>query len=176
MSVANTIAERRSAERFESRPISPADLSFVLHAIARGGRSRRHHLAIVVVAHRVAELASGAYLFAAETNELDLLREGDLRDRMADACLRQEKARTAAAGIVMAAPLRAGASGLGDRGYRELLIEAGAAAQRVYLAAEALGLAARNLAAYVDEPFNTLLGLDRHGLQALHLTMVGAGS
>jgi nitroreductase len=55
------------------------------------------------------------------------------------------------------------------------LLESGAVAQRIYLAAEAVGLAARNLAAYVDDRFNELLQLDRRGRFALHLTMLGHG-
>ena len=73
----------------------------------------------------------------------------------------------------MAAHLDATSSPLGDRRYRDLLLESGAIGQRVYLAAEALGLAARNLAAFRDDRFNELLGLRERRLFALHLTMVG---
>ena len=51
----------------------------------------------------------------------------------------------------------------------------GAIGQRIYLAAEAIGLAARNLAAFQDDRFNKLLGLKSRGLAALHLTMLGHG-
>ena len=53
-------------------------------------------------------------------------------------------------------------------------MEAGAVGQRIYLAAEAAGVAARNLAAFIDERFNELLGLPG-GWYALHLTMLGNG-
>ena len=49
-------------------------------------------------------------------------------------------------------------------------------AQRVYLGAEALGLAARNLAAFVDDELNALLGLDGAEAAVIHLTMLGRGS
>jgi nitroreductase len=62
-----------------------------------------------------------------------------------------------------------------DRGYRDVLIEAGAIGQRLYLAAEALGLAARNLAAFADEDLNRLLGFDGHSEATVHLTMLGPG-
>ena len=62
---------------------------------------------------------------------------------------------------------------LGDRGYRDLLIEAGGIGQRIYLAAEAAGLAARNLAAFRDDALNRLLDLDGGEHAVLHLTLAG---
>jgi nitroreductase len=63
----------------------------------------------------------------------------------------------------------------GERSYRDLLVEAGAIGQRVYLAAEATGLAARNLAAFRDDELNGLLGLDGRREAVIHLTMFGPG-
>jgi SagB-type dehydrogenase family enzyme len=82
-------------------------------------------------------------------------------------------AGSAAAGLVMVAGIAQQAARAGERSYRDLLLEAGAVGQRVYLAAEALGLAARNLAAFWDERFNDLLGLDGTERAAIHLTMLG---
>ncbi len=47
--------------------------------------------------------------------------------------------------------------------------------QRVYLAAESAGLSARNLAAFLDDDLNRLLGLDGVHAAAIHLTMLGPG-
>ncbi|MCZ6782000.1 MAG: nitroreductase, partial [Proteobacteria bacterium] len=58
---------------------------------------------------------------------------------------------------------------------RDLLIEAGAIAQRAYLAAEAIGLTARNLASFVDDRLNALCGFDGRRQAVLHLTVVGRG-
>ena len=63
----------------------------------------------------------------------------------------------------------------GERSYRDLLVEAGAIGQRIYLAAEAAGLAARNLAAFRDDRLNGLLGLDGRREAVIHLTMFGPG-
>ncbi len=92
---------------------------------------------------------------------------------MKQACLGQEKAGEAAAGLVMVARLADSVSRAGDRSYRDLLIEAGGIAQRIYLAAEAVGAVARNLAAFLDDEFNALLGFDGRRDAVLHLTMVG---
>ena len=75
----------------------------------------------------------------------------------------------------MVGRLEASASRAGERSYRDLLLESGGIGQRIYLAAEATGLAARNLAAFLDDEFNQLLGLDGRRLAALHLTLLGPG-
>ena len=62
---------------------------------------------------------------------------------------------------------------LRKRGYSDLLIEAGGIGQRIYLAAEAAGLAARNLAAFRDDDLNGLLDLDGRERAVLHLTLAG---
>jgi nitroreductase len=89
------------------------------------------------------------------------------------ACLFQGRAGSAAVAFTWVAELR-GAGG--ERFYRERLLEAGAAAQRLYLAAESLGLAARNLAAFFDDSLNDLLELDGRTRAVVHLTLLGPES
>jgi nitroreductase len=73
----------------------------------------------------------------------------------------------------MVAQLRDATALAADRRYRDLLIESGAIGQRIYLAAEATGLAARNLAAFRDDELNSLLELDGRERAVIHLTAVG---
>ena len=169
------IAERRSAERFLDEKIALADLSFLLD-LARGNAaaSLAPGIELRVVAHRVAGLPPGLYRHVPGAG-LAHARTGDLREAMLDACLGQDKAESAAVGFAMVADLER-ASTAGDRPYRDLLIEAGAVAQRLYLAAEAIGLAARNLAAFYDDDLNALIGVDGKREAVVHLTMVGAGN
>jgi SagB-type dehydrogenase family enzyme len=164
------IKVRRSASRFLARPISLEDLAFVLE-IAAGHRAleRAPGLEVWLVVHRVRDLAPGLYRYDGTRHALDPLREGDMRTSMTRACLAQRKAGSAAVGFVLAGRLESA------RSYRDLLLEAGEVAQRVYLAAEALGLAARNLAAFVDDTLDALAGLDGRTRAAVHLTMLGAG-
>ena len=72
----------------------------------------------------------------------------------------------------MVADLSAG-DAEGGRRYRDLLIDAGAIGQRIYLSAEAVGLAARNLAAFLDDDLDRLLGLETE--RVIHLTLLGRG-
>ncbi len=93
---------------------------------------------------------------------------------MIRACLFQERAGTAAAAFAFVADL-ARAATEGERSYRDQLLEAGAAAERVYLAAESLGLAARNLAGFFDDALDDLLGLEPPHA-TIHLTLLGRES
>jgi SagB-type dehydrogenase family enzyme len=168
------IRARRSAVGFVREPIELESLAFVLES-ACGNRwlRRAAGVELYVAAHRVAGIAPGLYRYAADAHRLIPLRSGDLSDSMVNACLRQEMAGSAAAGLVMVGSVAREAARAGERSYRDLLLEAGAIGQRVYLAAEALGLAARNLAAFIDDWFNDLIELDGEERAALHLTMLG---
>lgn len=174
--VEGTIRGRRSAELFRTHPLALPDLRFVLEMAQGHARLRRSPgVDLYLAAHRIEGLDPGLYRYHPEGDRLELLRPGDLRGPMTSACLRQEKAGTAAAGFVMVGRVGASVSRAGDRSYRDLLLESGGIGQRIYLAAEATGMVARNLAAYLDDEFNQLLGLDGRREAAIHLTMLGPG-
>jgi SagB-type dehydrogenase family enzyme len=163
--VARAILQRRSARAFREEPIEGGALRFALAAARSAG------LGLRVVVHRVAELAPGLYAAEPGAGALVPLRAGSFEHRLVRACLFQERAGTAAAAFAFVADFgRALAEG--ERSYRDQLLEAGAAAQRLYLAAESLGLAARNLAAFYDDALDELLAVARpHAV--VHLTLLG---
>ena len=84
-------------------------------------------------------------------------------------------AEQAGATFLIAADLESASARYGERAYRHLLLDAGAYAQRLYIAAETIGLAARNLAAFTDDDLNELVGFDGRRHAVLHLTVVGQG-
>jgi SagB-type dehydrogenase family enzyme len=176
MPVHAAIRARRSTRRFESRDLRRADLLAVL-ALARRNPAlhRSAGLDLRVVLHRVADTPAGLYRYEPASGQLEQLRGGELADALVRACLGQQKTGQAAVAIVcVARAVEASARG-GARSYRDLLLDAGATAQRIYLGAEALGLTARNLAAFYDDELDALLGLDGEREVAVHLTAVGAG-
>jgi len=174
--VERTIATRRSTRRFLDQPVAPADLAFVLEAaVAHPALRRLPGVELRLVLHRVEGLAPGLYRVPPDGRGLAPLRDEPMAEALVAACLGQEKAGSAALGIAAVADLGGAAEARGDRAYRDLCLEAGAIAQRVYLAAEALGLSARNLAAFLDDRLNELLGVDGRRRAVLHLTMLGPG-
>jgi SagB-type dehydrogenase family enzyme len=170
------IASRRSAERFTADAMALEQLGFALQ-MARGSDVPVHAagLDLYLVANRIRNLAPGLYRYCPSVHGLAPRRSGALGRRLARVCLGQEMAADAAAGFVVVVQLgEEGAVGR-DRSFRDALIEAGAIAQRLYLAAEVTGLAARNLAAFVDGDLNRLLGFEDDRESAVHLTMLGPG-
>ena len=89
------------------------------------------------------------------------------------ACLYQDKAASAAVAFLVVGEIEAARKRAGDRSYRDLLLGAGALAERIYLGAEAIDLGARNLAAFFDDPLNELVKLDGQGRAVVHLTVLG---
>ena len=174
-SVAWAIRERRSTRRFSDAAVSLADLAYLL-SLAQGNPAARlaPGVELRIVAHRIRGLEPGIYRYRADVHQLVAFRKGDLRGPLRRVCLGQDKAERAAAGVAMVADIGA-ASAAGDRLYRDQLLESGAIGQRLYLGAEAIGLSARNLAAFFDDSLNGLLGVDGRREAVIHLTMLGAG-
>ncbi len=172
VSVEAAIRARRSPLAFLPLAIDAADFGFVLAMARAGARLERvPGVELFAIAHRVSGLSPG--LYASDGRRLALRRAGDLRVALADACLGQDKAAIAAAALLMVARPAPAAARAGPRAYRDLLIESGAIGQRIYLAAESCGLAARNLAAFHDDDLAALLGFGPDDRAVLHLTLVG---
>jgi SagB-type dehydrogenase family enzyme len=164
--LARAIEQRRSARRFREEPIAQNALAFALR------EARTPGLALRLAIHRVEGVEPGLW-DAAGPAALALVRAGSVERALVRACLFQGRAGSASAAFVWLADLR----GAGEaRSYRDRLLEAGAAAQRLYLAAESLGLAARNLAAFFDDSLNDLFGLDGGTRAVVHLTLLGPES
>ena len=177
MSVEQSIRERRSPLVFDTSAIGLDQLAVVLE-LAQSPRAyaRTTGVDLYILVYAVAGLEPGLYRYVPATRRLALVRRGDWRKPMVRICLGQQKAGSAAVACLMVGRLRAAISRGGQRRYRDLLIEAGEIGQRIYLAAESLTLAARNLAAFRDDDLNALLGLDGRDLAVLHLTMLGHGA
>jgi SagB-type dehydrogenase family enzyme len=172
--VEECIRRRRSAATFAARPLARQTLDWILEAA--GGHpalARAPGVELMLAVHRVSDLAPGLYRFDPDGAGLTVQRSGDHRQPLVRACIDQEKAGSCGVAFFMVARLRDAAAPPGDRRYRDLLIESGAIGQRVYLAAEAAGLAARNLAAFRDDRLNALFGLDGRERAVIHLTAVG---
>ncbi|HEV8653386.1 MAG TPA: nitroreductase family protein, partial [Actinomycetes bacterium] len=98
-----------------------------------------HFLAV----HAVQGLPPGAYQW--HGSEFRLLRAGAERGRTRSLCLGQDLGGDAAATIFHCAQLEPILEALGARGYRAAQLEGGVAAERLQLAAFALGVGATGL-------------------------------
>jgi SagB-type dehydrogenase family enzyme len=175
-SVEKTIQVRRSASYFQERAVKLDELAFALE-MAQDSRAfeRSFGVDLFLAAHRVEGIEPGFFQYRPGERGIAQVRRRDLRAPMIRACLRQEKAGQAAVVFFMVGRIADAVVAWGKRGYRQLLVESGEIGQRIYLAAEAMGLAARNLSAFYDDELNDLLGFDGQREAVLHLTVFGSG-
>jgi SagB-type dehydrogenase family enzyme len=163
-SFGNVVRTRRSALDFRGgcESISLAQLATLLSStknplFADFATNRFVHLYLYI--HRVEGLAPGVYRYWPEHAELEEIRKGDQRLAAAALSLGQDLAGNACVAFSMVGDFENATRFYGDRGYRYVHFEAGAIGQRMYLAAETLGLRATGIGAFFDEQVNQYLGL-----------------
>jgi len=172
VSVEEAIASRRTRRDFGESPLPLEALSQLLWAAqgvtGQDGRLRAAPSAgalfplevyVVAGAAGVEGLAAGVYRYDAQRHGLREIQMGDLRAALARDCLGQAWVGRAPASLVVAAEVERTARKYGARGERYALMESGHAGQNVFLQAQALGLAAGIVGAYLDEPLSRSLGL-----------------
>jgi SagB-type dehydrogenase family enzyme len=155
---------RRSALDFTggAASMSQAQLAAVLDAAARplaADFASTRFVQLYLYAHRVEGLAPGVYRHWPESSALERIKAGDQRVAAAGLSLGQDLAGNACVAFSMIADIERAACVHGDRGYRYVHFEAGAIGQRLYIAAEALGLRATGIGAFFDDEVNRYLDL-----------------
>ena len=159
------IQRRGSTRRFARVPIGFEQLSRMLIAATRGieadfldaddpAASRWNDLYLIVNA--VEGLAAGAYYLRRDHPSgggaaLELLQEGEFRERAGYLGLEQELPADSAVAIFFLADLKAIFERYGNRGYRATQIEAGIIGGKLYLAAYAQKIGATGLTFYDDD-------------------------
>lgn len=178
-----TLHERRSVRDFSARSLDLVQVATLLWAAqgVRGDEGRRtapsagalYPLELYLVAGSVIGLEPGLYRYRpGRAAKLVRVGRGDRRARLAAAALDQASVRSAPALVVLAADPGITARKYGDRARRYVWIEAGAAAENVYLQATALGLGTVLVGAFDDEAVRRVLELpDR--LEPVALMPVG---
>jgi SagB-type dehydrogenase family enzyme len=108
-------------------------------------------LEVYLVVGHVDGLSSGIYKYEPHGHELTLVASGDKRKVLYRAALEQESVRDGAAAIIIAALYERTTRKYGERGIRYVHMEAGHAAQNVYLQASSLNLGTVVIGAFQDE-------------------------
>jgi len=169
---------RRSALDFEggTKSISLAQLSAIL-ASTTGSFSADfasgRFVQLYLYAHRVDGLQPGVYRYWGECAELEQIKSGDQRVAAAGLSLRQNLVGNACVAFSMIADFNHAIASHGDRGYRYVHFEAGAIGQRLYLAAEGLGLGATGIGAFFDDEVNRYLDLASPQKQVIYHFAIG---
>ncbi|MDJ0720817.1 MAG: SagB/ThcOx family dehydrogenase [Desulfobacterales bacterium] len=170
LAVEAALARRRSVRNFADRPLSLAQLGQILWA-AQGITGNRwpmrtapsagalYPLEVLVVAGQVNGLADGIYRYRPGKHDLRPFETGDHRETMARAALGQGWMAQAPVTLAITGITARTAAKYGRRAERYVYMEAGHAAQNVYLQAQADGLGTTAVGAFRDNAVRALLGL-----------------
>jgi len=160
-SIEEALLKRRSVREYSKSALSLPEVSQLLWATQGitdqdGSRTAPSAgalfpLEVYLVAGLVDSLSSGIYKYEPHGHELTLVIGGDKRKDLYRAALAQESVRDGAAAIVIAAVYERTTQKYGERGIRYVHMEAGHAAQNVYLQAASLNLGTVVIGAFQDE-------------------------
>ena len=183
ISLERALLKRRSIREYRNEPLSLAEISQLLWSAQGitdaklGSRTApsagaMYPLEIYVVAGNIDGLAAGVYKHKPNEHELQRIAEGDKRDELYELALGQSWIKDAPAVIIFCAVFERTTGKYGERGIRYVYMEAGHAAQNVYLQAVTLGLGTVTVGAFEDEGVKKLLQLGEKE-QSLYLMPVG---
>lgn len=183
LSVAAAIGQRRSLRDYAGRPLTTGELSWLLGAasgITGSGGLRaapsagaQFPIETYVAVARVDGLAPGIYHYVPADHALERVRDGTFGGDLMISGHGQEFLDQAPVVVVLSAVFQRLRWRYRERAYRYTLIETGHIGQNVYLAAEAAGLGACAVGAFLDDAVNRLLEVDGINEAALMLLPVG---
>jgi len=184
MSVEEAIFRRRSIRRFTDEPLTLREVSQLLWSA--GGKTidgvtgatrafpsagGLYPFEIYLVAGNVTGLADGIYRFGWRDHSLSLIKEGDFREELMVASLRQRFVHQAPVSIVWVGDFAAIERAYRARGVeRYISMDVGGAGQNVHLQAEALDLGTVIVGAFHDAAVQGILGTE---LTPLYIMPVG---
>ncbi|MCL6472762.1 MAG: SagB/ThcOx family dehydrogenase [Firmicutes bacterium] len=169
ISVEEALLRRRSYRRYKDEPLTLAEVGQLLWAaqgITRPEKGFRtapsagalFPLEIYLVAGNVNHLPKGVYKYKPRGHEIIKTIDGDLRDKLVGAALGQSFIANAPISIVIAAVYERTTSRYGKRGIRYVYMDAGLAAENVYLQAVP-NLGTVFVGAFDDDAVKSLLKL-----------------
>jgi SagB-type dehydrogenase family enzyme len=169
ISVEKALAARRSVRHYAALPLMLTELSQLLWA-AQGlpgpsglrtapSAGALYPLEIYIAAGNVTGLTSGIYKYNGRNHVLLKTGDGDIREKLFDAGLRQGSIKDAPVVLTICAVYERITTKYGERGIRYTDMEAGHAAQNIYLQAESLGLGTVAIGAFRDSKVSKIVNL-----------------
>jgi SagB-type dehydrogenase family enzyme len=190
--LAKVLSGRRSVRRFSGDPISLSTLARILRlgdglvGAQRGDDGTEwglrtapsggalYPIELYCAVMRVDGLAPGLYGYDVAQHQLQLLRQADLTEALAECTALGSAMRQACVCILMGALFRRSRFKYGERAYRFVLLEAGHIGQNLLLAAESEGLGAVPVGGFMDDQMNELLRFDGVEEAVVYLVVIGA--
>ncbi len=168
-SVEEALSQRRSIRTYSDSALTLEEVSQLLWAAQGittewGGRTAPsagalYPLEVYVVVGDVEGVDKGVYRYRSGDHELEKVKDGDARAALADAALGQTFIGDAAIDIVFTAVYARTTVKYGERGIRYVHMEAGHAAENVYLQAGALELGTVTIGAFYDSEVRGVMNI-----------------
>ena len=188
MDLRTAIERRRSVRSYTREPLSFEDLSFLLWC-TQGVRQTtgtywtmrtvpsagsRHAFETYLMINNVEGLDPGLYRFLAGTHRLQQVdMDPMVAHRITSACFDQQFVlRNSVVFIWTAVPYRM-TWRYGERGFRDLHLDAGHVCQNLYLAGEAINCGVCAIGAFEDDMMNAILGINGSDQFVIYLATVG---
>jgi SagB-type dehydrogenase family enzyme len=177
VSVEEAIKARRSVRSYSRKELTLEQISQLLWA-AQGITDERRSLRAAPSAGACYPLETylvkndGVFRYVPAGHKLEVVSSENIKSALASACLGQAFVEEAAVDIVICAAHSRITPRYGERGIRYTDIEAGHAAENLFLQAEALGLSSVAVGAFNDDEVASVLKLPR-GVKPLYVLPVG---
>ena len=169
VSLEEALLKRRSVREYADLPLTLEEVSQLLWAAQGvtsewGGRTAPsagalYPLELYLVVGNVDNLPPGVYKYRPERHELVQVKAKDVREELSSAALGQAWIKEGAIDIVIAAVYERTTRKYGDRGARYVHMEAGHAAQNIYLQVAALDLGMVTVGAFHDDWVKDITGM-----------------
>ncbi|MEN3037072.1 MAG: SagB/ThcOx family dehydrogenase [Candidatus Methanosuratincola petrocarbonis] len=180
------IRTRRSIREYSPEPVSLDQISFMLWASTglrerTGGYEFRtapsagalYPVETYLLVNNCSGLKNGIYHYSVRRHSLETVKQGDFGERLAHASLGQPMCAEAPCVFMWSAVFSRSEWKYKDRAYRYVYLEAGHIAQNLALAAVSLGLGTCQIAAFLDDEVNKLIGLDGAEESVIYMSSVG---
>lgn len=181
-SLESVLTKRRSVREYTNQPLTLTDVSQLLWA-AQGmtnpegmrttpSAGALYPLEVYLIAGNITGLPAGTYKYKPRRHEILSIDNEDKRVPLTAAALGQTCIENGAAVIVLAAVYERITGKYGQRGVRYIHMEAGHAAQNIYLQAASLKLGTVVIGAFDDNQVNKILKMPKEE-KPLYLMPVG---
>ncbi len=169
-SVEEALLRRKSVREYSEEALELRECAQILWAAqgitdSRGGyrtapsAGAMYPLEVYLVAGSIVDCPPGVYRYSPKAHSLNLQAEGDLRRDLVAAAGGQDSIGSAPASLVITAVFERTTGRYGERGVRYVHMDAGHAAENVYLQCVALGLGTVVMGAFRDSQVRQILQL-----------------
>jgi nitroreductase len=169
----DAVFRRRSRRNFIKKPMSREALSALLLSLCGNeGSPHGESVAVGFLVGQVEDMAPGFYLLDRKRQAWAMVCPGQFMAKSTSICLDQQWLVNAGVHFLFLANLERLEKAWGPRGYRYAMLAAGRLGQRIYVAAEAMGMGCCGIGALYDGEAMAMLKLNR-GSRLLYLVAVG---